>query len=336
MNRDFRLLNLPDDLSDVIQFDPQNFVITSREGKHREFKQAFVQSDFADYTKTLAAFSNADGGCILFGISDKPRQIVGTGLVVDEAQLADRLREEFDPEIFITTRVYAVGTRNVFAIGVAKAERRPIVCKRNRTKRVADRQGVLKDIEVLREGSIYYRYAAQTRVIGYAELMRILDEREEQRMKAFMDTLNVISKVGIDNTGILKMSEERSHIFMTPETAKGLNLIEKGRLVEERGAPAYVVMGNVDLANVIRAPIDEADKNLPTEAAEAILPAVRQTYGPETSIYASQVTQLLKHLGLHDDENYCIHAPFQVRSATVRHRRHGGVIGGRKGRGQGL
>jgi len=29
-------------------------------------------------------------------------------------------------------------------------------------------------------------------------------------------------------------------------------------------------------------------------------------------------------------------APFQVRSATVRHRRHGGVIGGRKGRGQGL
>jgi hypothetical protein len=28
--------------------------------------------------------------------------------------------------------------------------------------------------------------------------------------------------------------------------------------------------------------------------------------------------------------------PFQVRSATVRHRRHGGVIGGRKGQGQGL
>jgi N-formylglutamate deformylase len=39
--------------------------------------------------------------------------------------------------------------------------------------------------------------------------------------------------------------------------------------------------------------------------------------------------------------DFCIgtdsfHTPFQVRSATVRHRRHGGVIGGRKGRGQGL
>ena len=31
-----------------------------------------------------------------------------------------------------------------------------------------------------------------------------------------------------------------------------------------------------------------------------------------------------------------IEAPFQVRSATGQHRRHGGVSGGGKGRGQGL
>jgi hypothetical protein len=30
------------------------------------------------------------------------------------------------------------------------------------------------------------------------------------------------------------------------------------------------------------------------------------------------------------------HTPFQVRSATVQHRRHGGVNGRGKGRGQGL
>jgi hypothetical protein len=49
-----------------------------------------------------------------------------------------------------------------------------------------------------------------------------------------MDTINVIQKVGVDRTGILKMSEESSSIFMTPETAKGLALIDKGRLVEKR------------------------------------------------------------------------------------------------------
>jgi hypothetical protein len=116
-----------------------------------------------------------------------------------------------------------------------------------------------------------------------------------------------ILSIGVENTGILKMSEDRSHIFMTPETAKGLQLIDKGRLVEERGAPAYVVMGNVDVANVIHAPIDEADKNLPTEAAQKIRSVVRATYGPDATIYASQVTQLLKHLRLHDNESYCIH-----------------------------
>jgi hypothetical protein len=174
----------------------------------------------------------------------------------------------------------------VLAVGVDKAEHRPIICKKNRSKRIADRQGVQKDVEVLREGSIYYRYAAQTRTIRYPELMAILDERERKRIKAFMDTLNVINKIGVDNTGILKMSEDKSSIFMTPETAKGLQLIDKGRLVEEPGAPAYVVMGNVDLTNVVRTPIDDADKNLPTEAAEKIQPLVREIYGPETTIHA--------------------------------------------------
>jgi predicted HTH transcriptional regulator len=93
------LLGLPNEFGELIQFDPKVYVVTSREGKHREFKQAFVENDFADYTKTLAAFGNAAGGCIVFGISDKPRKIVGIGNITDEAQWADRLKDEFDPEI---------------------------------------------------------------------------------------------------------------------------------------------------------------------------------------------------------------------------------------------
>ena len=84
---------------------------------------------------------------------------------------------------------------------------------------------------------------------------------------------------------------------MTPETAKGLSLIDKGRLVEEAGAPAYVVMGNVDVKNVIQAPLDDADKNLPTEAAARIRPLVRRVYDNQTSITAGQVSMVLKRLG---------------------------------------
>jgi predicted HTH transcriptional regulator len=112
------LLGLPNEFGELIQFDPKVYVVTSREGKHREFKQAFVENDFADYTKTLAAFGNAAGGCIVFGISDKPRKIVGIGNITDEAQWADRLKDEFDPEIVIASRVYVVDEMTILVIGV--------------------------------------------------------------------------------------------------------------------------------------------------------------------------------------------------------------------------
>lgn len=93
---------------------------------------------------------------------------------------------------------------------------------------------------------------------------------------------------------------------MTPETAKGLSLIDKGRIVEEPGAPAYVVMGNVDVRSVVRASLDEADKNLPTEVASQLRPLIRRIYDAQTSMSASQVSKLLKHLGLHDDNVHCV------------------------------
>jgi hypothetical protein len=55
----------------LVQFDPRSLVVTARESKHREFKLAFVANNLSDYTKTMAAFANADGGRILFGISKR-------------------------------------------------------------------------------------------------------------------------------------------------------------------------------------------------------------------------------------------------------------------------
>ena len=63
--------------------------------------------------------------------------------------------------------------------------------------------------------------------------MALMAEREARRVKSFMDTLNIIQKVGVDKAGILKMSEDTSTIVMT-QSAKGLSLIDKGRLVENQ------------------------------------------------------------------------------------------------------
>lgn len=121
---------LPDTISELIQFDTTTLSVTTREGKHREFKRDFTANDFSECTKLLAAFSNADGGILVFGVSEKPRLIIGVKQIVDEAQWATTSRRSRSRDC----REYE---------GLHK----------NRSKQVTDKDGKTKDVEVLREGA---------------------------------------------------------------------------------------------------------------------------------------------------------------------------------------
>jgi hypothetical protein len=300
------VFNLPEDFADLIQFDKVTLGVTTREGKHREFKRDFAANDLSEYTKTLAAFSNADGGVLIFGVSEKPRLIVGVNQVVDEAHWANRLREDFDPEIVVSTKVYTLGTSQLFVVGVDSSPNRPVICRKSRSKAVTDKDGKVRDVEVLREGSIYFRYAGQTRAIGYTELTAMLADREKRRIQAIMQTLKVMERVGLENTGVVNIGEQTSNLYVSRETAKGLTFIDQGKFVEKDGAPAYVVLGKIDLNRVVHAPLDEADKNLPTEAASQLRPLVAEVYGAGSTIWASQVSALLKKLNIDSDNVHCV------------------------------
>jgi uncharacterized membrane-anchored protein len=55
---------------------------------------------------------------LIFGVNEKPRQIVGDPATLrDEAQWANRLKEDFDPEIVIATKRYAASGLQVFVVG---------------------------------------------------------------------------------------------------------------------------------------------------------------------------------------------------------------------------
>ncbi len=112
------MLALPPDFSELVSFDAATGAVVSREGKRLEFKQDFTAADFSDYTKALAAFANASGGVIVFGVSNKPRMIVGARDMTDEADWANRLRDEFDPEIPFCIREYKLGGVKLYAVGV--------------------------------------------------------------------------------------------------------------------------------------------------------------------------------------------------------------------------
>jgi len=201
------VFHLPSDIESLIHFDSASLGVTTREGKHFEFKSNFRPNDLSDYGKTLAAFSNADGGVLIFGVSEEPRKIVGVDHIVDEAEWANRLREDFDPEIVISTRIYRVGSLRLLAVGVDQSLNKPVVCRKSRSKSVKGRDGKVTDVEVLREGSIYFRYAGQTKYIGYAELTAMLAEQERKRIQAVMQTLKVMERLGPDNSRMVEVEQ---------------------------------------------------------------------------------------------------------------------------------
>ncbi|WP_316185140.1 MULTISPECIES: ATP-binding protein [unclassified Bradyrhizobium] len=298
--------SLPDDLSELFAFDAGSGAVTGRESKRLEFKQDYEPADVSEYTKVLASFANTAGGTIVFGVSNKPKRIVGCTNMVDEADWVNALRGDFDPEIPISIKEYQIGGVTLYAVAVDEGLHKPVLCKKNRTKQVTDKKGNKKDILILQESAIYFRYAGQTKTIGYADLHNLLAERETSYLRKMMETLQVVQKVGLASAGVVDLSAPRSSIYMSRETAKGLNFIDKATVVEEKGAPAYAVMGNVEVKDVIHAPLDDADKNLPSEAAQKLLPTVRQAYGRDARISPSQVTQLLKHLKIDGDNIHCV------------------------------
>lgn len=301
------MLELPENITDLLHFDPATGTVTTRESKRLEFKRDFVRGDFSEYTKVLASFANAAGGVIIFGVSDSPRHIEGCPTFPDEAAWEDRLREDFDPEIPFAVRSYDIGSARLHVVGVDSAMYKPVLCKKSRSKQVTSTKGN-KDVEVIREGSTYYRYAGQTRHINYPDLSAMLHERESKYLQKMMETLQVVQKVGLENAGVVDMSVPQSAAYMSAEAAKGLAIIDKATIVQEKGAPAYVMMGSVGTKEIVHAPFSDEDKNIPMEAAERLSPVVNEVYdGNPAKLSPSQVTLLLVHLGVDKDNVHCLH-----------------------------
>lgn len=312
-----RMKQLPDNLAELFEFDPITLRVTSREGKHREFKLQPSNGEMLRYGKTLAAFSNTDGGVLIFGVTDAPRSIVGVAEAFpDEAVWANSLRGAFAPEIDFAVREYNMNGRIIVAVGVDRGRDLPVVCTRDSSvSRIVG--GKQRSEPLLQQGAIYYRQAGQTRPIHYLELRAILERRDSDRLAAFMQNLKIISDVGPDKIGILDMSKgidegQPTRLYLSRETARHLNFIERGRFVESanEGDPAYMMVGGVQLNQAIAGPLDPDDQNLPAEAADKLRPVVEELYWEGIPFTGHHLARLAKHVGIRGDApadpRYCI------------------------------
>ena len=192
----------------------------------------------------------------------------------------------------------------------------PVICKRAVSEKVELKNGGHKDVAVLQEGIVYFRYTGKTKAIRYLELAAILRERDERRLRAVLDNLEIMSKIGADNVGVVDLTKAglpgtETRLYVSKETAKSLNFVDRGNLVEEEGAPAYVVAGTVQINEIVERRIPDEEKILPGEAASQILPVLKQAFDNDIVFKASHLAKLSKELGIRSaedsDERYFIY-----------------------------
>jgi len=107
-------------------------LLKSNESQNLEFKETFSKETI----ETIAAFSNASGGTILIGVSDKGKI---TGVNTNNEIIKDwanSIKQMTQPQIFPEINSYEFGGRKIASIVVQEFPVKPISCKGKYFKRI--------------------------------------------------------------------------------------------------------------------------------------------------------------------------------------------------------
>lgn len=218
--------------------------IGTQEGYKIEYKQAFGWGNMPEYAKAMVSMANNKGGHIIFGIKDKPHELIGLDekgikkfLEKDLSKWSEYMREFFEPQVIFERDVYLYDGTYYGIIEVYEAQEKPIICK--------------KYIEgKLRIGAIYYRYKAENTEIQYAELRQIIDEEKNKINEMWLNKIKQISLAGISNTMILnsatgKLEGTNNSYYIDERILEQIRFVDKGKFVEKEGEPVLSIVGEV-------------------------------------------------------------------------------------------
>ena len=151
--------------------------LTQQENYDLEFKSTFDNDDLKKLYRHFAGFANSGGGYIIFGIKDKPIELIGMSdseieqfRYVDHANISNALQDLFSRRIDYNLEVFAVESgKKVGILYIHPAKTRPIVALNNGVQ--------------FSNGEICYRYDGKTSKIRYVELEDIIQERADQAVQ---------------------------------------------------------------------------------------------------------------------------------------------------------
>lgn len=227
-------------LKKILKFSSSvGYKIVSREGASLEFKESFNWNTKDKYAKAIASFANNKGGVIVFGVKDKPRELIGLKTNnfedIDEAKITEYLNSIFSPEIEFEKITREIRRKKIGILLIHPANRKPVVA--------------IKNSGDIKEGEIYYRYIARNDKIKFPELRVILDQIKEFERKHWMELFEKISRIGPENTAIMDIAEGKidgrgGTIVIDHKLVPKLRFIKEGSF-KEKGKPVLKLIGDV-------------------------------------------------------------------------------------------
>jgi len=200
----------------------------------------------------MAAFANARGGYIFFGITDNPRTVVGLSDKgresfdnLDQAKLTEDLNELFSPEIHWTLGL--IDLPNGLCVGAIytfESNDKPLVARKTYQQQNAK----------IAEGDIFYRYNSRSQRIRFPELKRVLDDAKLREQRAMMSHIEALVRAGAANAAVLDFSENMlqgptgQKVLIDEGLLEKIAFIKEGEFDEIAGAPTLKLVGELQPA----------------------------------------------------------------------------------------
>lgn len=229
--------------------------VVTRESSTKEFKENFTWGSIGLYARTMAAFANARGGYIFFGVTDNPRIAVGLSEKassdfdnLDQAKLTEGLNGIFSPEIHWELGLIELPLgRIVGAIYTFESDDKPVIAKKSYQNQNAK----------LVEGDVPYRYNSRSERIKFPELKRLLDDAKLREQRAMMNHIEALVRAGAANAAILDFSANTlqgpvgQKVMIDEGLIDQIAFIKEGEFDEVAGAPTLKLVGELQPATSI-------------------------------------------------------------------------------------
>lgn len=225
----------------IFQVDStHNDRITSRESSWLEFKQSFNWANWEKYARTGAAFANARGGYIVFGVGDKPRRLLGLSNnhfdEIDTETITKDFNSSFAPALEWQIHAHVHDGKKFGLIFFWESMSKPVIATANRQE--------------FKEGDILFRYRGKTERIRYPELQSLIEARQTRNLDSWMRFIQKIARIGVDNAAVLNfldgtVSGPGGTLVIDESLLQKVRFIREGKFHERDGAPTLRLIGDV-------------------------------------------------------------------------------------------